>query len=357
MMKKTNCILIISLIILLLPGGNRLSAQNNVRLTHFTEQGKWILPSDSFPALPVWGHKNGIRIGIAPTPGPRGLIRIYTPYLGHHEDKMINFIAMEPIARGEDQRGFSELEMSELDGVRGKRFWSSNTPDVGCGSPSSPTSPARGHIEMIDGVETLTLYIFSETFLNGARPYVRIRFYEDRPYELELTTYRCPGSKELDHLILTATMGNYARLCTIYLSDNVKRATELWPSYNGIHFTEHDLTPVDAMIKDGKGGVYFIAEPDESDPVNVTYAPGTGDNWIYYGKKATQYWYVPEPDPEMVGLVNGRYTYWASNSPIPGGISFENFELKSPFKQGEKFVFGVVPLTAKELIKQIEKYE
>jgi len=167
-MKKTNCILIISLFIVLLSGVNRLSAQNDIQLAHFIEQGKWILPSDSFPALPVWGHKNGIRIGIAPTPGPRGLIRIYTPYLGHHEDKMINFIAMEPIARGEDQRGFSELEMSELDGVRGKRFWSSNTPD--CGSPSFPTSPARGIIEVIDGVETLTLYIFSESFQNGAAP-------------------------------------------------------------------------------------------------------------------------------------------------------------------------------------------
>lgn len=354
-MKRTNCILIISLIIALLPGNNRLSAQNDVGLTHFTEQGKWILPSDSFPAMPVWGHKDGIRIGIAPTPGPRGLIRVYTPYLGHRDDKMINFIAIEPIARGEDQRGFSELEMSELDGVRGKRFWNGNTPD--CGSPSSPTSPAKGIIEVIDGVETLTLYIFSEFFQNGAKPFVRIRFYEDRPYELELTTYRCPGSKELDHLILTATMGNFARLRTLYLSDGVKRSTELWPDYKDIHFTEHDVTTVDAMIKDGKGGVYFIAEPNERKPADAIYAPGTRDNWFYYGQKATQYWYVPEPDPEMVGLVNGRYTYWASNSPIPGGVSFENFELKSPFKQGERFVFGVVPFAASQLIQKIDKHE
>lgn len=354
-MKRTKYILTISLAIVFFLGGNRLTAQNDIQLAHFTEQGKWVLPSGSFPAMPVWGHKKGIRIGIAPTPGPRGLIRIYTPYLGHREEKMINFIAIEPIAKGEEQRGFSELEMSELDGVRGKRFWSGNTPD--CGAPYSPTASASGHIEEIDGVETLTLYIFSETFRSGVRPYVRIRFYEERPYELELTTYHCPGSKELYHLILTATMGNFARLRTLYLSGSVKRSTELWPTYRDIHFTEHDLTPVDAMIKDGKGGVYFITEPDESDPVNVTYAPGTRDNWIYYGKKATQYWYVPEPDPEMVGLVNGRYTYWASNSPIPGGVSFENFELKSPFKQGERFVFGVVPFTASELIKQIDNYE
>jgi hypothetical protein len=33
--------------------------------------------------------------------------------------------------------------------------------------------------------------------------------------------------------------------------------------------------------------------------------------------------------------------YWNSKSPIPGGVSFENFELVSPFRQGEEFVFSV----------------
>lgn len=311
------------------------------------------MPSECSPALPVWGHKEGIRIGLAPTPGPRGLIRIYTPYLGHHADKMINFIAIEPIVRGEEQRAFSELEWSELDSVRGKRFWSDNSPI--CDAPASSTSPASGHIAVMDGEETLTLYIFTETFRNGARPYVRIRFYEDRPYELELTTYSCSESRELDYLILTATMGNFARLRNLYLNGSMKHSSELWPIYNDIHFTAHDITPMQAMIKDKMGGRYFIAEPDECNPADATYATGTRNNWFYYGKKATQYWYVPDPDPSMVGLVNGRYTYWASDSTIPGGVSFENFELKSPFKPGEIFVFGVVPLSADELIKQIDE--
>jgi hypothetical protein len=54
-------------------------------------------------------------------------------------------------------------------------------------------------------------------------------------------------------------------------------------------------------------------------------------------------------------LVNGRYSYWASSSPIPGGISFENFELKSPFKNGERFIFGVTPLPARQFIEQLDK--
>ncbi len=36
-------------------------------------------------------------IGIAPLGGPRGLIRIYTPYLEHDEFVVTNFIAFEPI--------------------------------------------------------------------------------------------------------------------------------------------------------------------------------------------------------------------------------------------------------------------
>lgn len=314
--------------------------------------GKWVQPSQDYPSIPLWGHVNGIRVGLAPTPGPRGLLRIFTPYLDHKEYKVFNFIAFEPIPAGRKERGFSELEMSSLDNVRGKRFWSSN--DSVCANPIQPVNPASGIIDLIDEKETLTVYIFSEKFDNGANTFVRLRFYEDKPYEFELTTYSCKESVELENFILTATMGNYARLRNLYLSDTVKSSLKLWPTYNDIHFTEHDVTHVDQMITDSKGGVYFIAEPDEKNPEDAVYAENTRHNWVYYGKKATQYWYVQNPDINMVGLVNGRYTYWGGNAPITGGISFENFEMKSPFKNNEVFIFGVTPLNAEEFISQIE---
>src|SRR5690606_4696159 len=72
----------------------------------------WVQPVQGKPAQHIWGHANGLRVEIAPMPGPRGLLRIYTPYLGHKEGKMINFIAFEPIPIGEKHRGLSELEMS-----------------------------------------------------------------------------------------------------------------------------------------------------------------------------------------------------------------------------------------------------
>ena len=39
-------------------------------------------PAEGKAAEPTWGIKRGIAIGLWPNPGPRGLIRVYTPYLG-----------------------------------------------------------------------------------------------------------------------------------------------------------------------------------------------------------------------------------------------------------------------------------
>lgn len=60
------------------------------------------------------------------------------------------------------------------------------------------------------------------------------------------------------------------------------------------------------------------------------YAPRTNSHWRYTGKHATQYWIKKNPHEKLNGLISGRFTYWASEAPIPGGISIENFELKSP---------------------------
>lgn len=316
--------------------------------------GVWIRPAGGKPAMPVWGHVNGIIVGLAPLPGPRGLIRIYTPYLEYGFAEVMNFIAFEPIPKGREDRGFSELEMSSLDkGERGKRFWSSD--DSTAVLPLDGAYPARGVVEKTDGEETLTLYLFSEPFDNGAKVYVRLRFFESRPYEFEITTYTYKGSVDLDYFITTATMGNKARLRTLFLKEGERSSLKLWPGYKDIHFTPHACFSQKDMIRDKKGSVYFIAAPNEKDYSKAVYAPGTDSHWKYWGKPATQYWIKENPHEKMNGLVNGRFTYWASGAPIPGGIAFENFELKSPFRNGERFIFGIIPLSPQQFIHRIKK--
>lgn len=290
----------------------------------------WVRPSAE--AGPRWGHQDGMQIGLAPLPGPRGLLRVYTPYLGHDPLRLVNFIAVEPTPAGATERGYSELEHSELDGVPGKRFW--------------PVGEAVA--DEVGGVERLTVYIRCERFANGADVSVRVRLRADRPHEVALVGVRNEGSVELDRLTLSATMGNWARLRKLNLAGRTVTPDELWPGFGGNGFTQHARFPLAALRRDADGAAFVTAEPDEEHPETASYAADTHQHWHYVGARAAQGWRVPDPRPGLEVLVNGRFCYWASSSPIPGGTSYENFELGEPFRDNaendSEYIFSVEPL-------------
>lgn len=309
-------------------------------------EGLWVRPSAAVPAVPRWGHAAGLQIGLAPLPGPRGLIRIYTRYLDHPRERMVNFVAIEPTPAGATARGFSELEPSTLDaGKRGKRLWSSN---VAPSAPAAPLEPARGVIDKLGGIEQLTVHIGCERFDNGSDVYVRARFTANRPHEVALAAFRNSPSVQLDRLTLTATMGNWARLRRLRLADRVVTPQELWPGFRGDGFTPHARFGLSSLHRDTTGAAIATAQPDGESPENAVYADGTHGHWHYTGQRAVQGWRAPNPRPGLEVLVNGRFCYWASQSPIPGGTSFENFELGEPFvdgqEGGQEYVFSVEPL-------------
>jgi hypothetical protein len=304
--------------------------------------GIWVRPNATAPAEPRWGHADGLQIGLSPLPGPRGLIRVFAPYLGHPRERLVNFVAIEPMSVGATGRGFSELEWSDLDGERGKRFWSLDDPSPT--SPRDPRQPARGVVDEVDGVERLTIYIGCERFANGAEVYARARFSADRPHEVALAAFRRHTSVQLDRLTLTATMGNWARLRRLNLADRVVTPGELWPGFGGDGFTQHARFGLASLRRDADGAALVTAEPDEASPHLATYADGTHGHWHYLGRRAIQGWRAPNPQPGLEVLVNGRFCYWASQSPIPGGTAFENFEFGEPFVDGQEYVFSVEPL-------------
>lgn len=304
--------------------------------------GRWIRPARTTHAEPRWGHASGMHIGIAPTRGPRGLIRIFTPYLDHGRDRLVNFIAVEPVPIGTDRRGLSELEPSTLDpGTNGKRFWSADSADGP--APRSALDPARGVIDEVDGVERLTVWIGVEPFDNGADVAVRVRFRADRPHEVEVAGFANEGSVGLDRLVLTATMGNWARLRRLHLADRVVTAGDLWPGFSGTAFAEHARFSVAELTREG-AGVVVTAVGDETDPHAVTYSADTHQHWHFEGRLAQQSWRVDDPHPDAEAWVNARWAYWASASPIPGGPAFENIEIVEPFRQGAAYRFCVEPL-------------
>lgn len=303
---------------------------------------RWLRPDVDPGSEPRWGHPDGLQIGIPPIPGPRGLLRVFAPYLDHPRDRLVNFIAVEPIARGDDDRGYSELEPSTLDpGERGKRLWSADTSDDA--ESASPAAPARGVVETAGGVETLTVWIGVERFDSGADVRVRLRFSADRPHEVELAGFANAASAPLDRLILTATMGNWSRLRRPHLADRVVTSAGLWPGFSGTGFAERARFPLAELTRDGAAAI-VSASGDEPDPWSVEYAQDTAEHWRFLGRRAVQSWRVDDPHAELEAVVNGRWSYWASASPIPGGVSFENVEVGEPFRQGATLRFSVEPL-------------
>jgi hypothetical protein len=318
------------------------------KLAPAVEDGPFLRPAPG-DAEPTWGIKGGLSVGLWPNPAPRGLIRIYTPYLGQPRLTPINFVAVEPIIRG--KRGLSELERSRLDGgVPGKAMWSTDLLDAsGPINAVDPWRPARGVIEGEGASRTLTVFIHVEPFENGARPIVQVRLRADRPNEVTFRVLAAEGGTPMRSCILSATMGNYARLRRLFLRDRVVESRALYepfrPGFAG--FAAHrqwDLR--DLLVRDGHAIV--AAVPDESDPSQASYDADVARHWHYVGVPATQFWRSAARDG-LVARVNARTTYWASEARIPGGVAFENFELEAPFEPGQEFTFGVVAASPESL--------
>ncbi|MCX7718687.1 MAG: hypothetical protein N2111_09860 [Candidatus Sumerlaeaceae bacterium] len=294
----------------------------------------WIRPEGKPGEKPAWGHRNGIRIGLRPE-FPYGLLTIYCPPVSGGEWVTYNYFSVEPVVKG--RRGLSELEHSALDNRAGKRMWSARNPDL----TPRPTLPASGGTVFDLGTtEVLSVFIMVEPFENGAIPYLRLTFRSDSPFEVQIEAFAAPRSAPMDACIVSATMGNFARLRRLHLRDRVVTSHDLWPDFSGTDFAPSKEFPLDDLARDAAGGVVFAASPDERDPAAVRM---DGHWWDFRGRPAVQYWRV-DPDavvPDLIGRVNGRATYWASDYPIPGGVSFENFELQMPFRHGQRYYYGI----------------
>lgn len=290
--------------------------------------------------LPVWGHRDGMRIGLAPTRGPRGLLRIYTPYLGHSFPRMVNFISLEPTVEGNERRSQSELAVSnDVPGTEGLSFYPSDSIDG-----YSPNSALPGGILADDGT-SLTLFVHTETFPDGAEPIVRLRFHRDRPREVELATFASPTSAHMASCALSATMGNYGLLRRLHLADRVVSANELWyddDPMDALDFLAWRTMMSERLCRDDDGR-YVVTASTDARHEDLFYPEAVAPHWHYHGMMAAHTWRT-ESDADPVLAINARRTYWRSHAPIPGGIAFENFELRTTFAPGQRFWFGVEPI-------------
>jgi hypothetical protein len=299
---------------------------------------------------PSWGIRGGLVWGLPsgrrPRDGPRGLIRLRYPTLVGGREDLINFIAIEPVVGG--RRGFSELEPSRLDTAPGLRLVAEG---AAAGGDRKAGGLPPGQIERLDsGGESLTVRVRIEKFKNGAHIALTITQRSVAPDEIELTIHAEPDSASMEYCILTATMGNKARARQLWLKERVASSLKLYPHYKQDGFAPHRIFPLDRLRRTEAGDVFAAITTDEADPAAVHPFPGRS-HWRYAGFPVTQYWKKPAGTwrDDLHVAVNGRYTYWRSRRPIPGGISFENFELRERFFEGQRFVFGITRKTPSEL--------
>lgn len=304
-------------------------------------QSLWIRPAHAGAPL-IWGRRDGIVFGLPSAGGlggPRGLIRvgIVSPTTG--KPALLNFIAIEPVVMGPGSRfgrmAFSELEPSQLDpGQRGKRLW------VG-------DNNASGTLQTIhvgrNTIERLSVPIEVERFAaNGAHVHLIASVDSDHPDELRLKVFRHKDSPRLEELTVTATMGNYERLRLLWLRNRVVKSLQLYEGYQGDAFVEHANYPLDEMLRTAEGDAIVLATSNEEAPWTVPSMAAA--HWHYsFPMRLTQYWRVRAYDiqPDLRVRVNGRRVYWASENPVPGGVAFENFEVRERYIRGQSFIFGI----------------
>lgn len=303
--------------------------------------GEFIWPGNGVATdKPIWGHKDGIQIALAPMPGPQGLIRIYAPYLGAPQGRPINYLSIEPTAKGQKGRDQSELQQSRVrPGKQGLSFYASNQLD----SFPADGPPVTGVHDPKKG--TLTLFIHTETFRNGTKPVLEIVFDRKDRQAIEIITHAAPDSTVMSHCTVSATMGNYGLLRRLHLKDSVQNAVKLWDGVEttGMGFLKWKTWGADHFKHLPNGNPYVLLTSNFKNASEAKYDRSVRKNWRYSATMATHYW-CTEADANPVVAVNARRTYWMSQSPIPGGAAFENFELRMPFKPGRRLWFGITPL-------------
>ena len=199
-------------------------------------------------------------------------------------------------------------------------------------------------------MEQLEVTVQVEPFDNGAKVRLVVSQRSDAPDEIKLCVHAEPGSASLEYCVFTATMGNLARTRLLWLKEEVVSILRLYPQYRGEDFSPPHLYPLALLRRNASGDVLVAVTTDEEHPESVYPFPGR-QIWHYDGCGGTQYWKKPHGTVggDLRAAVNARYAYWRTRQPIPGGVAFENFELRERFHEGQTFIFGITRQTPVQL--------
>ncbi len=182
------------------------------------------------------------------------------------------------------RKGYSELEPSQLDDLPGKGLRAVRHED----SVAEAALLPPGHLTAsANGVESLTVTVCVEPFLNGAHVTLTITQRSDAPDEIQWEIRTEPDSAPIEYCILTATMGNKARARHLWLRNERASSLELYPDYRGPDFTPHRIFPLDRLFQSPMGDILAAITTNEADP-SAAPPPSGAPHWRYDGMPVTQ---------------------------------------------------------------------
>lgn len=300
-----------------------------------------------------YGFSDGLSLGIWPNSGPRGLVRLYAPYLDLPALKPINYIAIEPVVRG--ARALPEIEKSLTDGETGTHIAVLNDrPERWQDGMKNQAKQADQRLVRASDSQSkaFSVWLVSEPMRNGAQTLVEAYFDPASPYTVQLTCFASPPSAMLDQCILTSTMGNFARLRSLSMATGALLIDQVYDSSKPLDswgFLAAQTWPANKLPE--QGGDWVFSARADGKPLDAALEAQVPPAWQYRGKAAEQFWRVSRVQPwsaAMRARVNARRSFWPDRTGqsrlIPGGASFENVELEAPFVQGQSWVYGIKPL-------------
>jgi hypothetical protein len=260
---------------------------------------------------------------------------MWSPFAPNNQYLLSNYIAIEPTVVGNPEKGFSELENGS-DGQRGK---------IITADPDSIKVK-----DIAPGVQELDVTFDVEKFHNGAHVTLEVSERSDRPDEVQYKVHQAADSEPIDNCVLTATWGNLTRSRQLWFKDGDVSVQDIpeYRDYDGGDFAPDKFFPMDKMARLSDATVGVGMTTDEKDPASVHPLPWP-TVWDWPAGPITQYWKVPDTDKNVQVRVNARHNYWASSVAIPNGTSFENFELREPFHEGQILTYGASTKTPAEL--------
>jgi hypothetical protein len=300
---------------------------------------RFVTPKNLGRGIKEWGFRTGIRIRLSrfffPANQPvGGVIQIIHPGVRLPKNVPLNQLAIK--LKVDAQSGYANSTAEPGSKPVGNPGLELTTSDSEL-APQNSWQAAAGVISE-DG-NTLQLFVHPESFANGARPIIEVRFDAQYPNRVGFRIHQGAGSANMSECLLSSMDGSFALLRRIHFTgDRVETTRQLFPQW-----TDPAKSPADPISRwqTFSGDQFPLVEGDSlrrakltsdvSAYAQVQYPAAIARGRKYEGLPAQQSWLFPAETSVTVAL-RARRNQRNGGGLIPGGPALEDFEVRAPLQ-------------------------